>query len=499
MLNTFSDLDTLIKSQNRLVLIDSKEETRLLEHFKRSASEGLYTCYSWNAANGIINLQTGEPIWMTGGLVDALRYIETIKRGTFVFFDTKTMLPDPTTGRWIKNIINDTKAPDRTLVIVGDSGDFPTDLRHLAVIFVPPLPNAELVREIYFEEVYAWLTAKRGRRFLKPGALEEKLIHALVGLTEEDVRDLLKKAIHSDAAITEDEINGILEFKKSIIGKQGLIDFQMELYGLEQIGGLENLKEWLNLRGPVFLSGEASLPVDPPKGILLLGVQGAGKSLAAKVVAGTWKVPLIHLDFSSLYEKWVGESEHNLIDALHQAEAMSPCVLWIDEIEKSLIGDNAIDSDGGLSHRILGTLLTWMSERKSRVFIVATANNVSLLPPELLRKGRFDEIFFVDLPSLAVRKDIFKIHLEKRKLKFSEFDLEQLARASHGFSGAEIEQSVVGGIYLAIGDKVSVTNAHVLKEILRTKPLSVVMAEKISFLRNWAEGRTVPASKEELN
>ena len=499
MLNTLSDLDTLIKSKNRLIFVDSKEDSRLIAHFTASTSEGLYSAFLWTAANGLTDLKTNVSLWMTSGLIDALRYIETLKSGTFVFFDTKSSLNDPVIERWIKNLVNDETAPDRTLVIVGNTADLPDDLRHLAVIFAPTLPDAELIKEIYFEEVYKWLVAKRGRKFLQPGPVEAKLLNALVGLSEEDVRRLLTKAINAHGTITEDDVMSTLAFKKEAIGKRGLIDFQMELSSFENVGGLENLKDWLGIRRSVFLSTDEDLPVDPPKGILLLGVQGAGKSLAAKAVAGTWQIPLIHLDFSSLYEKWVGESEHNLIDALRQSEAMAPCVLWIDEIEKGLIGETGIDSDGGLSHRILGTLLTWMSERKSRVFIVATANDVSRLPPELLRKGRFDEIFFVDLPSFTVRKDIFKIHLEKRKLKTEDFDLDSLATASRGFSGAEIEQAVIGGLYLAIGEKAALTNQHVMKEIARTKPLSVVMAEKIERLRNWAEGRTVPASKEELN
>lgn len=221
-------------------------------------------------------------------------------------------------------------------------------------------------------------------------------------------------------------------------------------------------------------------------------MQGAGKSLAAKTIAGAWGVPLLRLDFATLYNKFHGESERNLRTVLHSADAMAPCVLWIDEIEKGLASDSG-DSDGGVSRRMLGTLLTWMSERKSRVFMVATANDISHLPPELLRKGRFDEIFFIDLPSAAVRAEIFRIHLTRRRIDPAPFDLATLAGAAAGFSGAEIEQAIISALYEALGEKQPLAARHILDEIARTRPLSVVMAEQVAALRAWADERTVMA------
>ncbi|HEY5720364.1 MAG TPA: AAA family ATPase, partial [Gammaproteobacteria bacterium] len=222
----------------------------------------------------------------------------------------------------------------------------------------------------------------------------------------------------------------------------------------------------------------------------LLGVQGAGKSLAAKSVAGAWQVPLLRLDFATLYNKYYGETERNLREALHSAGQMAPCVLWMDEIEKGL----AADSDGGPSRRILGTLLTWMAERAARVFMVATANDIAALPPELMRKGRFDEVFFVDLPDAAVRAVIFRIHLRKRGLDADAFDLDGLAAASAGFSGAEVEQAVVSALYAAHAERREPATADLLGELGRTRPLSVLMAEQVDALRAWAAERTVPAS-----
>lgn len=356
----------------------------------------------------------------------------------------------------------------------------------------PPLPDTELIREIYYEEVYKWLNEDRGRKFMKPGDMEDKLIRHLSGLNEEDVRRLIAASIRDDGRITLNDLKRILNFKRETSSRGGLIEFGIETLGFDNVGGLHHLKSWLELRRAAFTGEHIPFPVDTPKGILLLGVQGSGKSLAAKAVAGSWHVPLMRLDFGNLYSKWLGESEHNLKEALRQAEAMAPCVLWIDEIEKG-IAHNDSDTDGGVGQRILGSLLTWMSERRSKVFLVATANDVSRLPPELLRKGRFDEIFFVDLPGRTVRRDIFAIHLGKRRLDPRFFDLQQLAQASDGFSGSEIEQVVIDGMYRALGQRQTPRTEHMLQELSQTKPLSVLMAEKLDQLRAWAQGRTVVA------
>jgi SpoVK/Ycf46/Vps4 family AAA+-type ATPase len=245
-------------------------------------------------------------------------------------------------------------------------------------------------------------------------------------------------------------------------------------------------------RRAAFAGEQGTEGLPPPRGILLLGVQGSGKSLAAKSVAGAWKLPLLRLDFATLYNKFTGETERNLREALKGAARMSPCVLWIGEIEKGLAADES-GGDGGVSTRILGTLLTWMSERKESVFLVATANDISRLPPELLRKGRFDEIFFVDLPDATTRSDILCIHLKRRKLDPVNFDLSALSAATEGFSGAEIEQATVASMYEAHAHKVPLSTQHILSEISGTRPLSVMMAEKVEDLRAWARERCVPA------
>ena len=315
----------------------------------------------------------------------------------------------------------------------------------------------------------------------------------LLGMCMDDAQRLVRQALRDDNAITMDDIHRVLRFKRESLGEGGLLEFELDTGTFADVGGLKNLKRWLELRRPALTGDAAKLGVEPPKGVLLLGVQGAGKSLAAKAIAGSWGLPLMRLDFAVLYNKVHGETERNLRQALKQAEAMAPCILWIDEIEKGLASDASGAGDGGVSRRVLGTLLTWMSERKTRTFLVATSNDVSQLPPELLRKGRMDEIFFVDLPDAAVREEIFRIHLRKRKLDPAQFDVTQLAATAEGFSGAEIEQVVIAAIYEALAEKKPLATAHVLAEIGRTRPLSVVMAEKVEALREWAAGRTVRA------
>jgi len=279
-----------------------------------------------------------------------------------------------------------------------------------------------------------------------------------------------------------------MQAKYRLLNKDDILSFEFETAHFSDLGGMEKLKNWLKQRESIFTQKTSSV-LDTPKGILLLGVQGCGKSLAAKTVAGIWGIPLLRLDFGRLYDKYVGETEKNLRQALKTAEVMSPCVLWIDELEKGIASGN---DDQGTSRRLLGSLLTWMSEKSIRVFIVATANQIEALPPELIRKGRLDEIFFVDLPKSTGREHIFKIHFEKREIGYSQIDLSQIAAASNGFSGSEIEQVVVSALYACHGTNISLNTKIILQEINNTRPLSVVMAEQIQDLRQWASERTVP-------
>ncbi|MEO6437019.1 MAG: AAA family ATPase, partial [Tepidisphaeraceae bacterium] len=341
--------------------------------------------------------------------------------------------------RLVKEIAQEYQKTARTLVFLGQRVEMPPDLQRMSARFCLPLPGTQEIRELIKEEAQLWARQDGGAVKGQQQALD-LLVQHLSGMCRDDAQRLVRHAIRDDGAITLDDIHRVLRFKRESLGDGGLLDFEIDTGSFAEVGGLKNLKRWLELRRPALTGDAARLGLEAPKGVLLLGVQGAGKSLAAKAIAGSWGLPLMRLDFAVLYNKFHGETERNLRQALQQAEAMAPCVLWIDEIEKGLASDSA-GGDGGVSRRVLGTLLTWMAERKSRTFLVATSNEVSQLPPELLRKGRMDEIFFVDLPDSAVRKDIFHIHLTKRKLDPAQFDVGGLAQAADGFSGAEIEQA----------------------------------------------------------
>jgi len=463
---------------------------RLLE---RAANLEGWPLFVWTVADGLKRVPRTDVVTQTYEFQDALRHIDkTPQNGVYVLIDAQPYFEDPVNVRLVKEIAQEYHETARTLIFIGAKLDLPADLSRMSARFNLPLPDVAEIREIFKEEAQLWQRTEGHGPLKGDQQAVELIVQYLAGMCEEDARRLIREAIRIDEQINFDDVRRILKFKRDALGEGGLLEFEMDSGNMTDIGGLGGLKRWLDRRRIAFTGDAAKLGVDPPKGVLLLGVQGAGKSLAAKAIAGSWNVPLMRLDFAVLYNKFHGESERNLREALKQAEAMAPCVLWIDEIEKGL-ASNGGESDGGVSRRMLGTVLTWMTERTAKVFLVATANDVMQLPPELLRKGRMDEIFFVDLPDVATRADIFRIHLKKRKLDPAKFDLAQLAVTADGFSGAEIEQAIVAAIYEALAVKQPLSTQHVLGEIAHTQPLSVVMAEKVSALRQWAAGRTVKA------
>ncbi|HEU5193363.1 MAG TPA: AAA family ATPase, partial [Methylomirabilota bacterium] len=319
-------------------------------------------------------------------------------------------------------------------------------------------------------------------------------VERLRGMTAFEAERTLSQAIVRDNGLTRDDIEYIVSIKKELLKRDGLLEYIAPEENLAQVGGFATLKAWLAKRKRALEPAAKEFGIELPKGILLLGVQGAGKTLVAKAVAREWGLPLLKMEPGRLYDKYIGESDKNLEKALRMAEAMAPCVLMIDEIEKGLAYSQSTESDGGLSRRIFGRLLGWLQDRKTPVFVIATSNAISQLPPELTRKGRFDEIFFIDLPSTEERKEVFAIHLKKRKRDPAAFDLEQLAAAADGFTGAEIEQVVVAGLYTAFSRSVELSTTILVEELRATKPLSVTRREEIDELRTWARERTVLAS-----
>jgi SpoVK/Ycf46/Vps4 family AAA+-type ATPase len=357
------------------------------------------------------------------------------------------------------------------------------------VRFQLSLPGNDELKTIIRDEVHAWQKARGGQEVKGERSAFDALLRHLSGLTESDVRRLVRHTL-DDGLLEASDVDRLVARKHEMLGRDSVLSFEIDTARFSDVAGLANLKQWLDRRREAFLGDATALGVDVPKGIMLLGVQGCGKSLAAKAVAGSWGTPLMRLDFGALYNKFLGETERNLREALKVADAMAPSVLWMDEIEKGVATN---DNDGGESRRILGTLLTWMAERKTKVFVVATSNDIEALPPELVRKGRLDEIFFVDLPSETARGEIVKIHLKRRKQDPAAFDVPAVVAASDGFSGAEIEQVVVAALYEARAAGAPLATPHLLDEARKTKPLSVVMAEKVAWLRAWAQGRTVRA------
>lgn len=487
-----NDISLIIDARVPVVVLETFEEKRALEMLTRVAIKQGRPLFCWSQTEGINRLGFGHQHINGDELCapeDALKCIKHERDpGIYVLCDLHPFLRQSSrVVRLIKDIALQHSQVPHTLVLVSHALDIPPELSRLSACFKLSLPSEEQALAIIREEARDWSKRNNGSRVKTDNDTLQMLVKNLRGMTFEDTRRLARVAIHDDGAITDEDLEEISKAKFELMKMEGVLSFEYDTEKFSAVGGLYNLKQWLEQRREVFLKpGE----LDRPKGIMLLGVQGGGKSLAAKSVAGMWGTPLLRLDFAALYNKYIGETEKNLREALALADVMAPCVLWIDEIEKGLSGG---DGDDGTSRRALGTLLTWMAERNSSVFVVATSNDISGLPPELIRKGRLDEIFFVDLPDQHVREEIFAIHLEKRGHQREHFDLRELAGASEGFSGAEIEQVVVSGIYTSAAQQQSLDTDQLLQQILKTSPLSVVMAEQLGALRQWAAGRTVTA------
>lgn len=507
-MNDKHDLAATLSGHFPLVTIQSYEEARALALLLEIAQQQGRPLLTWSVTDGLRRNKHAD-----GGGIDwkgvtfegqhntppseadeapetMLRDLQRAgDRPIVALLDFHPYLDDPRIVRRLKELAIAHPQKGVSVVLISHQLDLPAELARLSAAFELSLPDTAQIKRLIQDEAQIW-SIRNGNENLK-GDKEayRQLARALTGLTVTDVKRLVRNAIYDDGAITYSDVPEVMEAKHRLIGQDGLLSFEYDTARFTDVGGLAGLKGWLTLRKSAFLD-DAARPLEPPKGILLLGVQGSGKSLAAKAVAGTWGVPLLRLDVGTLYNKYIGETEKNIRQSLAAAEAIAPCILWVDEIEK---GFATSDNDDGTSRRVLGTLLTWMAEHTKSVFIVATANDVQSLPPELIRKGRMDEIFFVDLPGVETRRSIFDIHLAKRDAGRVEIDTRQLALASDEFSGAEIEQTVISALYAAHGMRQPISTEIILSEIRRTRPLAVVMAEQIATLRAWAAGRTVPA------
>jgi AAA+ superfamily predicted ATPase len=487
--STLRDLEAIIRSHTALVAVESNEEPQVVRMVRQIGQRLQLKTFRWTVTAG---LQAFDPCDQPSKSVlksqELLNYIRTEGQNClFVLLDFHPYLQDAVHMRQLKDIALTNSKHYSTVVLVGYALPIPDELRPYIAQLRMPLPSLDELRGIVVDAAGEW-GAENGRRDVQTtNKALDLLVRNLVGLTATDARRLAMKAVE-DGVISESDIPAVLKAKYELLGGDALLSLEIDTAKFADVGGMERMRNWLEIRKSFFLGEDDSL--DPPRGMLLLGVQGCGKSLAAKAAAGVFSVPLLRLDFGVLYNKYYGETERNLRKALETAEVMAPCVLWMDEIEKG-VAVSAADDDGGVSRRILGALLTWMAEKKKPVFLVATANDIERLPPELIRKGRFDEIFFVDLPSPPHRQEILRIHLRKRNMNPAQFDLEALATATEGFSGSEIEQAIVSSTYTARAHGRSVSQDDLLAEIKQTRPLSIVMSEKVEALRDWASSRTV--------
>ena len=494
-MSELQDLTSLIRANTALIVIETPDEGRVVDLFMHVLMNVWRPLFRWSITEGLrrVDLHGEDEPLSPPDATTTLRTIRAMdQRGIHLLLDFHPYLGYATTQRMVRELIDRRDCKEHTLVLVGAKIELPADLEHLAVRFSLRLPDEKVLLKLVQDEAALYLREHGGKRVEVDQDALKMIVRNLRGLSMMEARRLARHLIFRDGVISANDLPELAKLKFELLNKSGHLHFEYDTARFADVAGLTRLKAWVNQRRAAYTSEALPPGLDPPKGMLLLGVQGCGKSLAAKAVAGGFGVPLVRLDFGTLYNKFHGETEKNLRDALASAEQIAPCVLWIDELEKGLAGSGSSE-DGGVSRRVLGYFLTWMAERKSRVFLVATANAVHDLPPELLRKGRFDEIFFVDLPNHAARAEVFRLHLAKREVDWEGFSLDALAGAADGFSGAEIEQAVVSGLYSAHAAQTRLDEQRLLGEIAGTRPLSVLMAEQVNALREWARTRTVPA------
>ena len=494
-MSELQDLASLIRSNTPLIVVETQDEARVVDLFRHVLANVWRALFRWSITEGLrrVDMDREDPPETPPDITTTLMAIKAHdQRGIYLLLDAVPYLGYASTQRMLREILDRRGSLDHTLVLVGVRIELPPELEAMAVRFSLRLPDENALLKMVRDEAALYQKENGGRRVEVDKDTLGSIVRNLRGLALGEARRIARHLIFRDGAIGASDLPELAKLKFELLNKSGHLHFEYDTARFSDVAGLARLKQWIGHRREVFTGGsELPAGLDPPKGVLLLGVQGCGKSLAAKAVAGGFGVPLVRLDFGTLYNKFHGETEKNLREALASAEQLAPCVLWIDELEKGLSSGSG--EDGGVSRRVLGYFLTWMAERKSKVFLVATANAVMDLPPELLRKGRFDEIFFVDLPTAAARGEIFRLHLDKRKVDWSGFSLDALADASAGFSGAEIEQAIVSALYAAHAERGVVDETRLLAELRGTRPLSVLMAEQVEGLREWARTRTVPA------
>ncbi|MBD2034697.1 AAA family ATPase [Leptolyngbya sp. FACHB-321] len=487
------ELSILIQAQYPLIYMVTSEEERAEQTIVAvSQNKPQRRVFVWTVTHGIV--EYGQPRSVTQhNTVSPEAAIEWVTRqkepGIFVFKDLHPFYSAPVI-RWLRDAISSFKGTQKTIILMSPVQEIPIELEKEVAVLDFPMPNMGELNHVLSQQ----LEQVRTRRITTEA--REKLLKAALGLTRDEAEKVYRKAQVTAGRLTEEEVDVVLSEKKQLIRRNGILEYVEEDETIDSVGGLEELKRWLKQRSNAFTERAREYGLPQPKGMLILGVPGCGKSLIAKTTSRLWGLPLLRLDMGRVYDgSMVGRSEANLRGALKTAESISPAILFIDEMDKAFAGTSgSADSDGGTSSRIFGSFLTWMQEKTSPVFVMATANRVERLPGEFLRKGRFDEIFFVDLPNSEERKEIFQIHLSKRRREIARFDLDQLANVCDGFSGAEIEQALVAAMYEAFAQDREFTQLDIIAAIKSTLPLSKTMTEQVTALRDWARQRARPAA-----
>ena len=492
MQNLIEEIRLYIKSRYPIIYLVTSEETRAEKLVKKAGELTKKECFFWSVTEGFYNTNKfGKDTTPINSLNTIMDYTEP---GLFILKDFHPYLEEPVIVRRLRDIVSNLKKSYKTLFILSPILVLPPGLEKGITPIDIPLPSSDELKQILLQLLTPLKDAKKIKVNLDDD-LTEKVINASRGLTESEAENLYAKLVVSNNAFDERDLPNIVAEKKKLIRKSGLLEYYGFSENIDTVGGLKNLKNWLNQRGTAFSQRARDFGLPEPKGVLLLGVQGCGKSLAAKATSTLWNLPLLKLDVGKIFDAYLGSSEKNIREAIKTAEALSPNILWLDEIDKAFSGVGSQHSgDSGASARVFGTFLTWMQEKTYPVFVLATANNIEKLPPELLRKGRFDEIFFIDLPTKEERNKIFEIHLKKRNRQVNLFDIDLFCEKTEGFTGSEIEQLIIAGLYSAFAENRDIENDDILLEITETVPLSVTYREHINALRQWADKRARSAS-----
>ncbi len=504
-----SELEILIRARYPILYLKTFEEARFQKEIHTVAGRLNKKVFEWSINRG---LRQAFPKQAPGSSSAAQRKnpvevldqaIEQIEPAIFVLYDYHAFLgPDQAAViRKLREVAPQLKNSYRTLIIVSPVLQLPPELEKAVTVLECPLPTREDLTTLLQDLAHQLENHPHVRLDLDPFT-QEQLVDAALGLTLDEAENVFARIIVSQERLSAEDVDIIIDEKQQLVRKSGLLEFYPAEVGLDAIGGLGALKEWLLLRSHATSQAARDFGLHPPRGILLLGVQGCGKSLCAKAISRAWKLPLLRFDIGRIFDSFIGASEANMRRTIQLAESIAPAILWVDEIDKAFAGiSESGASDSGTTARVLGTFLTWLAEKQSPVFVVATANDISRLPPELLRKGRLDEIFFVDLPTEVESEEILRIQLHQRGRSPEAFDLKQLARLAVDFSGAELEEAINSALYEAFHHETELTTDHLAKAIAATVPLAQTMDDRIKQLRSWAKGRArmaggVPSAKE---